>query len=112
MKKVMVLLVMVIILVPTVSKADKIISIGGVACHTKADAILLSNLSIHGGENSITGIMKIMMDRKCISVPGNTEVKAEFSFKGDVDGIPATFYAIRIPSDEDRWYVRGLEIGK
>jgi len=52
------------------------------------------------------------MQKRCISVPGNAEVKVELSFKGDVDGDLTTFYAIRIPSKEDRWYIRDLEIAK
>jgi len=112
MKKVMALLVMTIMLVPTVCRAEKIISIGGTICHSKTDAILLSNLSMLGGESSMTKLVDMMMDRRCIPVPGNTEVTVESSFKGDVDGDPTTFYAIRIPSDEDPWYIRDLEIGK
>jgi len=112
MKKIMALLVMIVMLVPTVCRAEKIISIGGVACHSKTDAILLSNLSMQADENSTAKVVDMMMQKRCISVPGNAEVKVELSFKGDVDGDLTTFYAIRIPSKEDRWYIRDLEIAK
>ena len=112
MKKVIALLIMIVMLAPAVCSAERIISIGGTICQSKTDAILLSNLSIQGSESSMNKLDDMMMEGRCTSLPGDTEVTVESSFKGDVDGDPTTFYAIRIPSNKDQWYIRDLEIEK